>query len=140
MKITGPQSSRSVSSAKGKGAAKTGGEGFSVSMPTQSGQTVATSQASASSAVSSVDAILALQGVDDFAGARQRATHRAFSLLDVLDELKIALLEGGIPKAKLEALMSLLQTRRDGVNDAQLEAALDEVEVRAAVELAKYSQ
>ena len=55
------------------------------------------------------------------------------------DELKIALLEGGLPRAKLVALMDLLQTRRDQTHDARLEAALDEVETRAAVELAKFS-
>ena len=58
---------------------------------------------------------------------------------DVPDELKIGLLEGGLPRAKLVALMDLLQTRRDQTHDAKLEAALDEVETRAAVELAKFS-
>jgi len=59
-------------------------------------------------------------------------------LLDVLDELKLALLEGGLPRNKLVALMNLLQDRRDDTNDASLEAVLDEVEIRAAVELAKF--
>ncbi|BDX00198.1 hypothetical protein MACH15_19500 [Maricaulis maris] len=95
--------------------------------------------ASAVSSVQSVDAILALQGVEDFTHARKRATDRAFDVLDMLDEFKIALLEGGLPRAKLVALMDLLQTRRDATNDARLEAALDEVETRAAVELAKFS-
>ena len=80
-----------------------------------------------------------LQSVGDFTEARKRATERAFDMLDVLDELKLALLEGGLPRAKLEALMKLLQTRRDDTNDEQLEAALNEVETRAAVELAKFS-
>ena len=90
------------------------------------------------SGVNSVDAILALQSVGDFTEARKQATGRAMNLLDVLDELKLSLLEGGLPKAKLVALMDLLQTRRDDTNDAGLEAALDEVEIRAAVELAKF--
>ena len=46
---------------------------------------------------------------------------------------------GHMDRAKLVALMDLLQTRRDATNDARLEAALDEVETRAAVELAKFS-
>lgn len=90
------------------------------------------------SGVSSVDAILALQSVGDFTEARKQATGRAMDLLDVLDQLKLALLEGGLPKSKLVTLMNLLQTRRDDTNDAGLEAALDEVEIRAAVELAKF--
>ena len=93
---------------------------------------------SGASAVQSVDALLALQGLGDFSEARKKATERAFTLLDVLDDLKLALLEGGIPRQKLTALMDILRSRRDQTHDPKLEAALDEVEVRAAVELAKY--
>ncbi len=136
MKVTGPNSANSVSSTKRKGSARAGGETFSVAEQAQAGAAVATTSASS---IQSVDAILALQSVGDFTEARKRATTRATSLLDVLDELKLALLEGGIPKRKLEALMQLLQTKRDDTNDARLEAVLDEVETRAAVELAKLS-
>jgi len=135
MKITGPNSTSSVSSSKRKGVSRAGGETFA---PEQAGQTAAAVSTQSAAAVQSVDAILALQSVGDFTEAKKRATDRAFDLLDVLDELKIALLEGGLPKAKLQALMQLLQSRRDATHDAQLEAALDEVEIRAAVELAKF--
>lgn len=136
MKVSGPSSTSSVSSGKRKTMSGASGEGFKLDMPTKAG---AGMTASAVSSVQSVDAILALQGVEDFTHARKRATDRAFDVLDMLDELKIALLEGGLPRAKLVALMDLLQTRRDATNDARLEAALDEVETRAAVELAKFS-
>lgn len=136
MKIYGPNSTSSVSASKRKTVSRAGGEQFA---PEQAAHTAAATATSGASAVQSVDAILALQSVGDFTEARKRATDRAFDLLDVLDELKIALLEGGLPRAKLEALMQLLQSRRDATNDAKLEAALDEVETRAAVELAKLS-
>lgn len=136
MKVTGPNTTTSVSASKRKGASRAGGETFSVAEQAQAAAAVATTSASS---VQSVDAILALQSVGDFTEARKRATTRATSLLDVLDELKLALLEGGIPKQKLEALMQLLQTKRDDTQDARLEAVLDEVETRAAVELAKLS-
>ncbi len=135
MKIYGPNASSPVSASKRKPAARSSGAAFA---PEQSGQTQTAAPTSAASAVQSVDAILALQSVGDFTEARKQATDRAFDLLDILDELKIALLEGGLPRAKLEALMQLLQSRRDNTQDAQLEAALDEVETRAAVELAKF--
>jgi len=96
-------------------------------------------EASSAASIQSVDAILALQSVGDFNEAKKQATSRAHSLLDVLDELKLALLEGGLPKSKLVALMNLLQSQRDDTQDASLEAVLDEVETRAAVELAKLS-
>lgn len=90
------------------------------------------------SAVGSVDALMALQAGGEPLEARRRMTERALSMLDVLDDLKIALLEGGLPRSKLTALMELLRSRRESVADPKLEAALDEVETRAAVELAKY--
>jgi hypothetical protein len=85
-----------------------------------------------------VDALLALQGAGDFREAKKQATERAFSLLDVLDDLKIALLEGTLPRQTLLRLMETLKSQRDTTDDPRLEAMLDEVEVRAAVELAKH--
>jgi len=133
MKVTGPKSASSVSSTKRRAGA--GGEGFSVEVP--SGGTSSVAATGAASAVTSVDAILALQSVGDFSEAKKKATERAFTMLDVLDDLKLSLLDGGIPRAKLIALMDVLQSRRESTHDNRLEAMLDEVETRAAVELAK---
>ncbi|MCW5724104.1 MAG: flagellar biosynthesis protein FlgI [Maricaulaceae bacterium] len=133
MKITGPGSVTPSAPARRK--AGGGKDGFSVET---GAETRATAPAAGASALASVDAILALQGVGDFKEAKKRATERAFSLLDVLDDLKLALLEGGVPRHKLVALMDALKTRREGTNDSRLEAVLDEVETRAAVELAKH--
>jgi Class II flagellar assembly regulator len=133
MKVTGPRATQSTQGKSRKGAAS-GGEGFSVETPSAARGPAATSGASA---LTSVDAILALQGVGDFREAKKRSMDRAFSMLDVLDDLKLALLEGGIPQSKLIALMDLLRSRRETTQDSGLEAALDEVEIRAAVELAK---
>jgi len=133
MKVTGPNSASSISSARRRPGKS--GEGFSVETP--KGGTSGVAATSGASALTSVDAILALQSVGDFTEAKKKATERAFTMLDVLDDLKLSLLEGGIPRAKLVALMDLLQTRRETTNDNRLEAMLDEVETRAAVELAK---
>ncbi|HAQ34208.1 MAG TPA: flagellar biosynthesis protein FlgI, partial [Alphaproteobacteria bacterium] len=133
MKITGPRPTEKASSASRKGRAGASAESFSVETPASTRAAVSTS---AASAVGSVDALLALQGVGDFREAKRQATERAMSLLDVLDDLKLALLEGGVPKSRLVALMDLLKSRRDETSDPRLEAVLDEVEVRAAVELA----
>ncbi|WP_203294170.1 flagellar assembly protein FliX [Maricaulis parjimensis] len=139
MKIQGPGSTSSVSASKRKTTSGASQGGFQVETGAQTTASAPMGGASAASSVQSVDAILALQGVEDFTQAKKKATERAMDLLDVLDELKIGLLEGGLPRAKLVALMDLLQTRRDQTHDAKLEAALDEVETRAAVELAKFS-
>ena len=135
MKVTGPRSASSVSSGKRTAGSRAGGDTFTLEQAAQASAAMATAPMTG---VNSVDAILALQSVGDFTEARKQATGRAMDLLDVLDQLKLALLEGGLPKSKLVTLMKLLQTRRDDTNDAGLEAALDEVEIRAAVELAKF--
>ena len=135
MKITGPRPTEQTSSTRRKSGSGQGGDSFSIDTPQSARAAVATGGASA---VGSVDALLALQSVGDYREAKKRATERAMSLLDVLDDLKLALLEGGVPRQRLVALMDILKSRRDETQDPRLEAMLDEVEVRAAVELAKY--
>lgn len=87
-----------------------------------------------------VDSILALQEVDDAGTRRSRGRQRADDLLDRLDEIRHGLLIGGVPRAALHNLSALIQARRQEVGDPQLQAVLDEIELRAAVELAKYEE
>jgi hypothetical protein len=63
---------------------------------------------------------------------------RAGDMLDLLDDIRVGLLEGRVPRGKLEGLLRMVQSRRDEVVDPRLSAVLDEIELRAAVELAKY--
>ncbi len=140
MKVTGSNGVSGPNRARKSGAAS--GDGFSPSTAAQSassGAPAAAAPLSGATAVGSIDALMALQGAGDSLEARKQATDRAFSLLDILDDLKIALLEGSIPRDTLMRLMDTLQSQRDATHDPQLEAALDEVELRAAVELAKLS-
>jgi hypothetical protein len=61
-------------------------------------------------------------------------------MLDVLDQVKVALLDGELSGADLERLQRSIREERAGTDDPALEAVLDEVELRAAVELAKLEQ
>ncbi|GGH02703.1 flagellar assembly protein FliX [Glycocaulis albus] len=138
MKITGPGGTQSTSAPKRTSRTTSGSGSFAPASPPSAPASSSVAGAGPVASVGSVEALLALQGDYDEAGARQRATQRAFTLLDVLDDLKIALLEGGVPRSKLVRLMDVLKARRESVSDPRLEAMLDEVETRAAVELAKY--
>mgnify|MGYP006269735485 FL=1 len=136
MKVNGPRSPSGPSGPK-----KSAGAGKAGAFTPDSQVSVRSSSAgglSGASAVGSVDALLALQGAGDHREARKKAADRAFSLLDVLDDLKIALLEGRLERSTLVRLMDTLKSERDQTGDPRLEAALDEVELRAAVELAKH--
>jgi hypothetical protein len=87
--------------------------------------------------LTSLAGILAVQEVDEPLTGRRRARQRGDQLLDALDELKLALLDGKLPPGKLRALQSLASAQRGRADDPALQAVLDEIELRTAVELAK---
>jgi len=93
------------------------------------------------SAVGGIAALLVTQGVGDALEreARRRLVQYGEDLLDRLEELRHGLLMGAIPKEKLIALAQMVRSRRDTISDPNLTAVLDEIELRAEVELAKLS-
>ena len=81
--------------------------------------------------------LLAVQEVPDATAERRRAAQYGATILDELDQLKLGMIEGWVSESDLHRLATLLEARRPGVADAQLDGVLDEIELRAAVELAK---
>ena len=111
--------------------------GFSISGGGAAADAAPMARAAGSTGVASLDALLALQEVGGPLERRRRAVRRAGRILDVLDEVKLSLLEGGLPPAALDRLVSAIREERGGTDDPNLEGLLDEIETRAAVELAK---
>ena len=128
---------RTQASGKAKAGAKSGnGSGFALpSGETQ--KTEAPTSAMRASPVSSVEALIALQESDDFRQARKKATARADNLLDALSDLRLGLLEGGIPLRTLQRLSASLASSRANTGDSRLESILNDIEIRAEVEKAK---
>lgn len=91
----------------------------------------------AASGVGSLAALLALQQGDTAEERRRRSIRRGGGLLDRLDALKLALLDGGDPGSALQALSRAASEARETEDDAGLKDVLDHIETRAAVELAK---
>ena len=88
-----------------------------------------------------VNGLLALQEVHDDADENSsRAKAFAHGLLDQLDVLRHSLLLGRIEPARLRELHGRLQAERVKVMDPELASILDEIELRVAVELAKYEE
>ena len=85
-----------------------------------------------------LDAILTLQGSEDAPQERRRrCLKRGHDLLDGLDRLKAAILGGRVATHELQAIAGRLAERADASGDPRLDGLVAEIELRAAVELAK---
>ncbi|MBP8246127.1 MAG: flagellar assembly protein FliX [Phenylobacterium sp.] len=135
MKVNGTSGVSPASGApKSRGA---DGQGFSLPTAGAASAPAQVARATGLSGVMNVDAILALQEMGGPLERRRRAVRRAGRLLDVLDDVKLGLLAGEMSESKLDALRIAIRDEREGTEDARLEGVLDEIETRAAVELAK---
>lgn len=92
---------------------------------------------SSSPPIGVVDGILAVQEVPTATDGRSRGIKRGYSILDHLDDIRLGLLTGSIPRKRLVDLGQEIKETRDTVIDPHLSAILDDIELRAAVELAK---
>jgi hypothetical protein len=98
-----------------------------------------TQQAATMAPAGALDSLLALQVVDDAVHRRRRAAQRGRTLLDLMDSLKIAVLGGRVSVEHLSRIARTLR-QREPSGDPALEQIMAEIELRAAVELAKYGQ
>jgi hypothetical protein len=87
--------------------------------------------------IGALDSILMLQGLDDSTDGRSKGMAHGEQLLDMLDQVRDGLLAGGVPRATLNRLANAVSRRHDAFNDPSLQTVLDEIELRAHVELAK---
>ncbi|WP_193371056.1 flagellar assembly protein FliX [Pelagibius marinus] len=134
MKIDRFSGPKTTSTSRGGRAAPSGGGGFARALAEGPSQSAAPA---GSSPVSALNALLAVQEVGDSTEGRRRARRRAESLLDKLEELRIALMLGEVPLAHLENLAGMLKQHQETVDDPKLAQIINEIEIRAAVELAK---
>jgi Class II flagellar assembly regulator len=81
--------------------------------------------------------MLAIQEVPDAAADRRRAVRRGHGLLDELQELQLGLIEGRLSDATLRGLAARLEETRPALDDPKLASLLDQIEIRAAIEMAK---
>lgn len=87
--------------------------------------------------VGGIDALVALQGVEDATERRRRSVKRGRHALDVLDELKIGLLGGAFDQSTLRRLKAAAGDLAAPTGDPALDAVLGEIDLRVEVELAK---
>jgi Class II flagellar assembly regulator len=87
--------------------------------------------------IGGIDALIALQGLEDPTERRRQALKRGRFALDALDELKIGLLGGTLSQATLNKLQSAAGGLKGSSGDAGLDSVLGEIELRVEVEIAK---
>lgn len=134
MKISGTGPIRSSPARPGKAKPAMSGGSFSASLASEA---PAASTVASAAPVNPIDGILAVQEVNDATDGRSRGINRGHGLLDRLDELRHGLLAGTIDRDRLLRLRREIAEKRVALDDSRLSAILDEIDLRAAVELAK---
>jgi hypothetical protein len=134
MKIEGP---RQVDNARYAGRAQRTGHGatFTPEMPSDA---KAVSQPVTAGPLTAIDSLIALQEVPDALAGRAKAAKRGRDMLDLLEDIRDGLLLGGISRTTLHRLVNLVNVKREEFLDPGLSALLDDIELRARVELAKF--
>ncbi|MGY4311463.1 MULTISPECIES: flagellar assembly protein FliX [Bradyrhizobium] len=117
---------------------RTSSTGFSLPDATTAQEEVRST--AAPKAATSLDALLALQGVEDPTERRKRSVARGKGALDVLDALKLGLLSGNFDSSTVNRLRDAAASLKESSGDPGLDAVLGEIELRVEVELAKAGQ
>lgn len=85
----------------------------------------------------SMNALLSLQEMPDDEIARRKAVHDSKDMLEALEMLRVGLLTGSIPQHLLQTLTNVVALQKQRVDDPRLMGLIEDIELRAAVELAK---
>jgi len=132
MRVYGPLGTAQTN--RSSTARRPGGGTFSVSEEPASQNTAA---ATSLRSISTLDALIALQGVEDPAERKKRAVAKGRTVLDALDKLKIGLLDGSVDGSTLAHLKVASEGLTEQSGDPGLDQVLGEIDLRVAVELAK---
>ena len=133
MRVSGTGAAKAAT-AKRKSQGNTAGEVFK--LPEDSAASGPATVAGAGP-LAAIDALLAVQETDDATSRKSAGLKYGGSILDLLDQVRLALLTGGLPQSALERLTQMVETRKDSFSDPNLAAILDEIDLRARVEIAK---
>ena len=142
MKISNLGPTKATSSTSRKKKTSSAGEGEFADELRDSGSAGPASAPVDSQTVGAVESILSVQEVPDATEERSRAQARDYgeAVLDRLEVLRRDILLGAISKEKLAELARTLRAQRSKSDDPRLNAILDEIELRAKVEIAKLTR
>jgi len=141
MRVSDLRSSKAAAPARRKKATSGKGGEFAARLKEATGAAQAAGELE-SPPVRGLDSILAVQEVSDPTeeGGRRAGGRYGAAMLDRLDELRHDLLAGRVSKDRLAGLARTMRAHRRQSADPALNEIIDEIELRAEVEIAKYTR
>ena len=131
-----PARRTSVSNTKrSKGAAESADLAFTSVLDAE----LKTEQSTPNLKISTVDASLPIEP-NKLDSDKRSTSSRAVLILDRLEDIRQGLLVGAISKPKLQELAGAIKETREAALDAEMNDILDEIELRAKIELAKFEE
>ena len=143
MKIPEIKSTRAQLAKKTEKADESGGTAFTDHLAPARGPSSKADAAGDAGPVVAVSSILSVQEVGKEANEEQqlrRLIQWGEDILDQLDKIRHDLLVGAIPLDRLSGLAQAMRDRKTNISDPGLLALINEIELRAEVEIAKYSR
>lgn len=139
MKVEGPNSTRQTSSTQRKGKISEGSSGFGDFM---SEGATETGGAGATHSIAHIDTLLAVQEAENPTerATRKRMAQRATTILDELERMRMGLLTGTLTVGHVIDIADVVAQHREKIMDPRLTVLLDEIDLRAQIELAKMRQ
>lgn len=136
MKIQGPGKTSGPSKTNKKDKASSSDESFGDMV---SSKAEGSAPAGTTKSIAMVDSLLAAQSVEDptARAAKKRMRNRSMSVLDELEKLRMGMLSGSMTVGHMVDIADVVASHREKITDPSLTAIMDEIDLRAQVELAK---
>lgn len=133
MKVDGPRPVETLRQMRGRAGVGAAG----AFAPDMGGEVRHAPPVASGTPIAAVDTLIALQAVPDSTAGRAKAARRGRDMLDLLDDVRDGMLSGAVSRSTLTRLVALVEVKREEFVDPGLASVLDEIELRARVELAK---
>ena len=136
MKIQGTGQTQDSSKTKKKGKASASDGSFESFISSGVKDAEATK---AMHSIAQVDALLSVQEAEDPTAhaAKQRMHRRSTTILGELDNIRMAMLNGNMTVGHMLDIADVVASHREKIADPVMTAIMDEIDLRAQVELAK---
>ncbi len=135
MKVEGPSKTSGTTGSKKTGKAGAAGsfEDFIASAPK------GTAAAAPTNSIARVDALLSVQEAESGTErtSRRRMAKRGDDILKELDRLRLGILTGRMTLGQVIDVADVVASHREKILDPKLTAILDEIDLRAQIEIAK---